>query len=255
MGIFDDPRFRFDRDATVEPAPAPPPELPTPQNEAHQRSQADFYARWGLQGKDSLWLPNTVEAVARIDRDWQEDDQRLWAYTTAQLSTIGPNEFPAVAIFAGTRRCLVRKIEVLLQQDTATFGPTIGGRFHLARATDPTIYNPVANNGGEFFPFLNSDPEISVPGARCVGGTSPTLPSVTINGVPVAPALGPAWEQEGWNWATNLNRPTTKTLLDWSDPPLIVPPNGVVYVQHYNSTFTAIEILNVNWWLTERVVA
>lgn len=206
-------------------------------------------------------MPSWIQPSIRADRDWDDDERRVWGFTADASNLSLATNFPAVAIFAGALEVQIRKIDFRIIVDD--IGIAIAGK-EVNLLTPPTGYNPVAFNPGQFFPFLQGNPTIpdgasiiSIPEALVVGGHQTGLMIVTINGVPVNPSLGPRFvslhSQVGT--VSNFGDIVMETVLDWNDPPLILPPFRVFAVQFLNPQARVPPVeerVIVNLWFSER---
>lgn len=207
-------------------------------------------------------MPSWIQPSIRADRDWDDDEREVWGIS-ADASTLGlATNFPAVAIFAGAREVHVRKVDFMILHDDQSIA--IAGR-DANIFTPPTGYNPVAFNPGVFFPFLQGNPvipdgtiTIRFPEAIVVGGHQTGLMIVTINGVPVNPSIGPRYRMRHDFVLSAFSDTVFQTILDWNDPPLIVPPFRVLAVQYINPTVSILpaeQRILVNFWYSERSLA
>jgi hypothetical protein len=185
-----------------------------------------------------------------VDRDWADDDRVLWGVTADYTPAAG--QFPAVAIFAGSKEVLLRRI------DWKVFTPVVGMEVNVL--TPPTGYNPVVFNPGQFYPFLQSNranPDggstIGLPEAIIVSGHQTGLMQVTINGVLINPAIGPRYvcDTQYYGSAVQANC-RNQVILDWDNPPWLLPAWRVLAVQVVNPV--ANRILYVNYYFSEREV-
>ena len=208
-------------------------------------------------------MPSWISPSIRADRDWDDDEREVWGFATQadNQGTFANN--PAVAIFAFEKEVQVRKIDFkILNTDMSI---AIAGR-EVTLFTPPTGYNPVLLNPGQFFPFLQGNPAIpgglgsilSIPRAVVIGGHNTALMQVTINGTLIDPALGPRYTMRHDNIISTFGDPVMDTILDWNDPPLILPPFRVLAVQFINSVSVGepnAEIVFVNYYFSERDIA
>ncbi len=233
----------------------------------HGRVLRRLINRWRIAGRFgsrariaefSSWIQPSV----RLDRDWDEDERLVWGIA-ADAGTLGlATNFPSVALFAGAREVHVRKVDFMVLHDDQSIA--IAGR-DVNIFTPPTGYNPVALNPGIFFPFLQGNPvipdgtiTIQFPDAIVVGGHNTGLMIVVINGVPVNPAIGPRYRNRHDFVLSTFSDTVFQTILDWSDPPLIVPPFRVLAVQYINPTASVLpaqQRVLVNMWYSERTLA
>ncbi len=207
-------------------------------------------------------MPSWIQPSIRADRDWDDDERQVWGFATDASNLFLATNFPAIAIFAGPREVQIRKIDFRIVVDDV--GIAIAGR-EVNLLTPPTGYNPVAFNPGVFFPFLQGNPTIpdgtsvlSVPDAIVVGGHNTALMIVVINGVPVNPAIGPRFVSLHSNVISTFGDIVMETVLDWNDPPLILPPFRVFAVQFINPVAHLVpsqERVIVNLWFSERTLA
>ena len=191
-----------------------------------------------------------------VDRDWGDDDRHLWGYTADySLPAWG---FPAVAIFSMRREVLVRKIDFYSIDSTTGYAH---GLDEVCLLSPPDAYNPVANDPGEYFPFFQTPPgpvnTLSVPACHVVSGYQTNLMTVTIGGVVVFPAIGPRYTNDWIPYTPYATAPTswrkTRTILDWDDPPIIVPPYRIFAVQNIIQWATGVTLF-VNLYISEREV-
>ena len=224
----------------------------------HGRTLARFISRWRISDFTGarariFEVPSWVQGMVRLDRDWDQDERQIWGFTADAVSTTVV-EFPSVAIFAGNREVHLRKIDFAIRGDA---GAVLSGR-EIDLLTPPDGYNPVIVNPGEFFPFLQTTPvagvssPLSLPRARVVGGHQTGLMQVLIGDVLVNPAIGPRYLNH-----IALGGPDLfTTVLDWNDPPVILPPGRVFAVQFFNPGGIAPgERVFVNLFLAEREAA
>jgi hypothetical protein len=169
-----------------------------------------------------------------------------------------PAEFPAVAIFAGAKEALLRIVDFKITDSVNQAESRAGQDVHLTKVVDFTLYNPVQNNAGEFFPFLYTGLEqLAIPQARVIVGTNPSLPAVLVNGILVTPAIGPRYSMPFGaqllvpNWLQNNG---FQRILDWNDPPLRIAPFTIHYLRLLNPHTgpAGDDRLWINLWLSER---
>ncbi len=207
-------------------------------------------------------MPSWISPSIRADRDWDDDERQVWGFS-ADAGTQGlATNFPACAIFAGAQEVQVRKVEFMILHDDSAIA--IAGR-DANIFTPPTGYNPVQLNAGQFFPFLQGNPTIpdgtsilSIPDAIVVGGHNTALMIVIINGVPVNPAIGPRYRMRHDFVLSTFSDTVFQNILDWNDPPLILPPFRTLAVQYINpsaSVLPAEQRILVNFWFSERELA
>ncbi len=206
-------------------------------------------------------MASWIQPTVRADRDWDVDERQIWGYTGDQ-GNLGQNfAFPAIAIFAGRNEVHVRKIDFKIQRDD---GLGIFGREVNVLTPDSSYVAPEIG-AGEFYPFLQTTPiaqttaPLSLPQADVIGGYSLSLYSVTINGVPINPAIGPRYTQrmDATGGIAAFANQRMETILDWNDPALILPPFRQLAVQFFNPA-TSVPIderLFVNFYFSEREVA
>ncbi len=233
----------------------------------HGRTLRRLISRWRIATRSGSRariseVPSWIQASIRADRDWDDDERQVWGFTADASNLSLATNFPAVAIFAGAREVQVRKIDFRIIVDDV--GIAIAGK-EVDLLTPPSGYNPVAFNPGQFFPFLQGNPTIpdgssilSIPDAIVVGGHQTGLMIVTINGVPVNPSLGPRFVSLHSNVISTFGDIVMATILDWNDPPLILPPFRVLAVQFINPqarTPPVEERVIVNLWFSERELA
>jgi len=233
----------------------------------HGRTLRRLINRWRVSGRFGsrariAEMPSWIQPSIRADRDWDDDERNVWG-VAADAGTLGlATNFPAVAIFAGAREVQVRKVEFMILHDDAAIA--IAGR-DANIFTPPTGYNPVILNAGVFFPFLQGNPvnpdgtiTIQFPDAVVVGGHNTALMIVVINGVPVNPAIGPRYRHRHDFVLSTFSDTVFQTIIDWNDPPLILPPFRVMAVQYVNpsaSVLPAQQRILVNFWFSERELA
>lgn len=225
---------------------------------SHTNPLRRLLKRWSIAGYRSggghireftSWLQPTVE----VDRDWPDDDRRIWAYTADMAPTVA-GRIPAIAIFSLDKEVLIRKVDVRLQY---TAGINFAPGWEVNHLTPDYTYNPVILNAGQFFPFLQTGEgnTLSVPRHLCIGGEQTGLYQVWIGGVLVNPCIGPRYVQEqgvapslgGFVW------PKMMTILDWDDPPIILPPYRLYAVQWHNAALNTVTMI-VNLYTSEREV-
>ncbi len=233
----------------------------------HMRTLRRLVRRWGLASlygssarlrEFSSW----IQPIVRIDREWDDDDRQMWGYTADHGTTTG---YPAVAIFAQSKEVLIRRLDAIVFE-------ALNGRWvansEVNILTPPGAYNPVVGGPpGEFYPFLQTTKAtaaggapLSIPECRVVGGENPALMAVTIGGVLVAPAIGPRRRMDANLYGIGLggigfSHPKSVTLVDWHDPPIILPPWRVLAVQFHNHNQVDLQFLQVEIYLSERVTA
>ncbi len=233
----------------------------------HGRTLRRLISRWRIAGRFGSRariseVPSWIQASIRADRDWDDDERQVWGFTADASNLSLATNFPAVAIFAGAREVQIRKIDFRIIVDD--IGIAIAGK-EVDLLTPPSGYNPVAFNPGQFFPFLQGNPTIpdgssiiSIPDAIVVGGHQTGLMIVTINGVPVNPSLGPRYVSLHSNVISTFGDIVMATILDWNDPPLILPPFRVFAVQFVNPQARVPPVeerVIVNLWFSERELA
>lgn len=226
-----------------------------PEYYEHNFNQEKFYRRWQVaRRRTGLWLANFCIPTARVDRDWQDDDLAVWGYTADVVSDgVGVFEPGAVAIFAGDKSVLVRRIDCMISYDNAfgVNGPP-GGAVHVSKAFGS--YNPVQNNAGEVFPAQIAEQSVALPRARVVVGQQTQLQAVQIGGVLVAPFLGPRFFGVVAPSLSVFTTPRMFTMWDWDDPPYTIKPGEVLFVQGFNPSSQLTERLMFNVWFSERQV-
>ncbi|MEE8551609.1 MAG: hypothetical protein V3T08_10190 [Gemmatimonadota bacterium] len=201
-------------------------------------------------------IPSWVQTIIRVDRDWDDDERQVWGYTADSPNNSLATNFPAVAMNAGSREVHVRKIQFMMNADN---GAALVDK-DVNILTPPSGYNAVLLAAGEFFPFLQTTPTVgvtaplSLPAARVIGGHQTGLMIVTIGGVPINPAIGPRYRHR-FDLVGVTPSEFWVTILDWSDPPLIVPPFRQLAVQLVNPSAGVPERLFVNYWISERDAA
>jgi hypothetical protein len=231
----------------------------------HMRTMRRMIRRWGIaslfgSGANFREMTSWLQPTVRVDREWDDDDRLMWGYT-ADSGAIGAG-YPAVAIFSQSKEVLIRRLDAAVYAAATGYTPTFA---EVNILTPPAGYNPVEYNAGEFFPFLQTTKAtglggapLSIPEARVIGGRATTLLSVSIGGVLVNPAIGPRRRLE---WMPDLllgvtaKIPAHVTLLDWIDPPIILPPYRVLAVQWHNRPVSGDFYLQVEVYLSERVTA
>ncbi len=231
-----------------------------PQFFGHGRALRGLLRRWGIAsfgggGARFREISSWIQPGLTIDRDWQSDDRLIFGYTADAAAGV-PIDLPAVAIFAGNLEVHLRKIDFLIT------GPAGGVPANIEAniLTPDSSYNPVLLGPGEFFPFMQTSSTVGIlsplkiPQARVVGGRNASLYSVTIGGVPVFPAIGPRYRADFRVQQTFVHVPLTKTILDWDDPPIILPPFKLFAVQMVNPSISG-DIIIVNLYFSERVAA
>lgn len=233
----------------------------------HMRTLRRLVQRWGLaslygSGARLREFSSWIQPIVRIDREWDDDDRQMWGYTADHGCATG---YPAVAVFAQSKEVLIRRVDVIVFD-------ALQGRFQPGSEvnilTPPGAYNPVVDGPpGEFYPFMQTTKAttaggapLSIPECRIVGGENPFLMAVTIGGVLVFPALGPRRRMEGTVWGSgiggvDLTFPRHVTLVDWHDPPIILPPWRVLAVQFHNHGQAQLLHVQVEIYLSERVTA
>ena len=225
----------------------------------HTNPLSRLMKRWNI-ARTSRSGGGQVDSVAgwlqpgiQVDRDWGDDDRHVWAYT-ADHTPSAAALIPAVAIFSVAKEVLIRRIDARCWDASQGFPANA----EISIFTPDESYNPVVLNAGQFFPFLQTSPGarniLSVPAHAVVGGEQTGLYQVNIGGVLVNPAIGPRYVQEEAISALGVFAwPRMMTLLDWTDPPLILPPFRVLCVQWINCTQVD-QTLFVNLWTSEREV-
>ncbi len=219
---------------------------------------AGFFGSRARISEFSSWIQPSV----RVDRDWDEDERLVWGVTADATNLSLATNFPSVAIFAGSREVHIRKIDFRIIIDDTSIA--IAGR-EINLLTPPTGYNPVILNPGVFFPFLQGNPVIpdgssviQFPEAIVVGGHNTGLMIVTIDGVPINPSIGPRYVHRHDNVISTFGDIVMNTVLDWSDPPLILPPFRTFAVQFLNPSAQVPPIQErvlVNFFYSERTLA
>lgn len=210
------------------------------------RTAGGFWRRWGHGLQRTLFVSNFVTQNARVDRDWQADDRLLWG-AFCQGVTVGPAPaFPACGLFSGTKEVLIRKIDF-----RATFATN--SQVHIATLGEG-IYNPVAITPGRFYPWCSSAKDNTLfPESVLFGGYSNTLPSYDFGGG-ATPAIGPTYAQNAVVDIPTVFYGETKTILDFSDPPLIIPPDSICFLQEWSlGVAFAPQTLDANFWFSERL--
>ncbi len=234
----------------------------------HGRTLRRLIQRWrvvlrsGTRGRISQ-MPSWISPTIRADRDWDDDEREVWGFT-ADANTLGEaTNRPAVAVFALEKEVQIRRIDFrIVTSDPSIF---ITGR-EMVLITPPTGYNPVILNPGQFFPFLQGNPAIpgqftsiiSIPRAVVIGGHNTGLMTITIDGVLIDPAIGPRYVARHDNVVSNFGDIVMENVLDWNDPPLILPPFRVFAMQFINPSNSVepdSEILLVNIYFSEREIA
>lgn len=238
----------------------------SPQLDQQGRGLRRLYQRWRVFPKYHVnrLLANWTQPVARVDREWLDDDRLIYGYSTDADNVGKPNSFPAVMLFAGgEREAHVRRLDYRITSTGNNYSALLGRECAVQRAWG--TYDPIAESvadgvAGEFFPALQTN-DSDIPGLpqfRVVSGYHNLLQAVTIGGVPVGPFIGPRYMQtsvgpDGSSITSNVLQPTP--IWDWDDPPIIVPPNGKLFVQFFNPQGGATtERLWVNWYVSEREV-
>ena len=237
-----------------------------PEYFGHMRTLRRLVRRWGLasyfgSGANLREFASWMQPTVRVDREWDDDDRQMWGYTADHGTGTG---YPAVAVFAQSKEVLIRRLDVIVFE--AAQGRWVPNS-EVNILTPPGAYNPVVNGAGEFFPFMQTTKAtsaggapLSIPECRIVGGENPALMAVTIGGVLVFPAIGPRRRMGGTVWGSGLGGfeltyPRHVTLVDWHDPPIILPPWRVLAVQYHNHGQAQLEYVQVEIYLSERVTA
>jgi len=215
----------------------------------HNRTLRGLYERWRSPLASSRLISNFIVTTARVDRDWQPDEIDLWGFAADQAADATPN-FPSIALFAGEKDVLVRKWTFLLTLASTNILPIRGGQIQISKVFDPA-YNPVGIGAGEFFAFYTGTRGLQVPEVRCVAGLNASLPAVLIKDVLVNPAIGPRSQMDpGTEFLNSLSVGDFQTIFDWTDPPILLRPFEILYVQFINPVVDS--RLWSNIWLTER---
>ena len=208
-------------------------------------------------------MPSWISPTIRADRDWDDDEREVWGFT-ADASSLGEAaNRPAVAIFALEKEVQIRRLDFRILATDPAIAAT--GR-EMILFTPPTGYNPVVLNPGQFFPFLQGNPAIpgqltsiiSIPRAVVIGGHNTGLMQITIDGVLINPAIGPRYVHRRDAVISTFSDMVMENVLDWNDPPLILPPFRVFAMQFINpsnSIESESEILLVNIYFSEREIA
>lgn len=227
---------------------------------AHGRALRGLIRRWGIAsfrggGARFREISSWIQPTLTIDREWQADDRLIFGYT-ADAAAGTPIDLPAVALFAGNLEVHLRKIDFVIAGPTG-LTPTFAEANIL---TPDETYNPVVLGPGEFFPFMQTSSTVGIlsplkiPQARVIGGRNASLYSVLIGGVPVFPAIGPRYRADFRVQQSFLHIPITKTILDWDDPPIILPPFKLFAVQMVNPAAVG-DLIFVNLYFSERIAS
>lgn len=200
------------------------------------------------------WLTGTIQ----VDRDWPDDDRAIWGFT-ADYNTANPAQWAAVGLYSLSKEVLIRRIDYQCF-GTVTTTVNLGTEVHIF--TPPDSYNPCLLNPGRYYPFLHTSPgpvnTLSIPEVLCISGHQTGLMQVTIDGVLINPALGPRFTSPSWHHVispgTALHYRRWENILDWSDPPIILPPYRIFAVQQVNPVWASGETLIVNYYVSEREV-
>jgi len=223
---------------------------------ATQRQYATYYERSGSPGARARVTSTLVQPVAQVDRDYAPDEREIWGYTADVVSTTAPPDvyrFPAVAILAGARDVFIHKWEWMVTNATSHTAGLRGAQVHLTKALDPSVYNPVADNPGQFYPFYIARQGFDLPQNICIAGQVGSLPSILIDDVVVAPAIGPrGMVSQRLDNLVPYPVLEFQTMLDWQQPPLLLGPFEMAYMQCLNPSATVANRLWCNMWVSER---
>lgn len=220
--------------------------------------------RWGMRAIDRLrGMADLVVPTAQVDRGWGDDEVNVWGYTAEIGTTASPTEYPTVVLSAGglvaaetDRDLYVRRLDFRL--GAAGQFNLLDLQVHVARVFPS--YDPTPLSAGEWFPALFpgvAGATVVLPDCRVTTGLATSLQSATVGGVPISPLLGPRYVAQR-ELASSFPPPTVNffdpiytTILDWQDPPLLVPAGQRVMIQHYNPGGAG-RVLTVSAWVSER---
>jgi hypothetical protein len=206
------------------------------------RSLLGFLRRWGLLVEPRSVLPLVVP-TAQVDRFYPRSELDIWGCTSDYL-TSAAGRWPASMLLAGPRALVVRRIEACCNREDFV---SITSQF-TAHLFSPPLeqYNPVEFDPGAFFPFFATRAALTPnPGAVVVTGYQTGIATVIVNGLPVS-LLGPRYYL-----AAGLNT-DTGTLLDFTDPPIVIHPFQALCVQSLFPRQGLQDIfLAVNWYWSE----
>jgi len=251
------------REAWV-PAPSTQVERPV-ERYALQRTYEEFFRRQGVRGSGvAHGVLDTVRPSVTVGRDWQNEELDFWGVSSDQISGAGTT-YPAIGIQAGDREVLVRRIDFMLSPFSRNDINVLAGQVHLTKALNRAVYDPV-QGAGQFYPFLLTTRGFELPHCAVIAGTNAALPTVIIDDVLVAPAIGPRWQAPALIspsfvvgfFQISLNA-AFQRLLEFDDPPIVVRPGEFLYLQGLQQSAPGITgvpesiRLWANWWFSERV--
>lgn len=229
---------------------------------AHSKSLAALSRRWRLNVQPSEMLTGVLP-VTQIDKSWTSDRLDVFGMLVQQPKDAVNVSIPAVGLRAGSRECLVHRIDwavhpggAAVESQNADF---MGLSFHLF--TPNANYNPFALSSGVYFPWMQSRQTVTsivtLTDSIGVAGEALAHQTIVVNGVPVV-TFGPI--QRGGSYFPILNGvastpPTASSFWTFQDPPIRLKPWQNLVVQAtgaFNPAQWAGFTLNANFYWSEQ---
>lgn len=201
----------------------------------HTKRLSDFFLRWGSWGQVDTGIDEGIRLTAVVDRHWGDEELNIWGYYAFSQGGDGGGfpKLPAIAIFAGYKQVLVRRLDVWTTLTNSNLYAYPSLSIHLAKLINTSGgYNPVANGALEFVPGWNSDLEDLLPASIVVSGWAGNLQPAQIKGA-VVNVIGPRMPEGHGHLigAVGFTSRDWRSIVTLHDPPLTIRPFEVCYVQ------------------------
>ena len=221
----------------------------------HSKSLAALSRRWRLNVQPSEMLTGVLP-TAQIDKSWTSDRLDVFGMLVQHTKDNVQTAIPAVGLRAGSRDCLVHRIDWWISAPPYLV-EFQGLGVHLF--TPNSAYNPFALSPGVYFPWLQSrqrvDQIVTLTDSIGIGGEALAHQTIVVNGTPVV-TFGPA-QRGAYGVAGTIqfaHQMTDSTFWEFQDPPLRIKPWQNLVVQ-FTGSFTTVYagmILNANFYWSEQ---
>ncbi len=213
----------------------------------HSKALTAWRRRWRLN-RDPTEILDGILPVAEIDKHWTDDRINLWGLFTQAQGT-GANTHLACMITAQTKELLVHRVQYSLTRSAWPIAQPV----HLF--TPLQGYVPTVNNTALHLPWLQTGLRAGDPGqlseAFGTSGDNLGLQVVLVNGAPHI-CIGPITHGPFVAGVIGAACVREERLWTFQDPPIRIAPWTSLCVQMAAVSASALDMLNVSFFYSER---